>query len=278
MLPTSTTIDILKLAGRYWMNLDDDYKDAWRQRADRVNKLPIIGSFPSLPSSVNDTEILKSLNMEFKNMLSMGRNAISSKPRVEYSNKTKQFGKEKVVLGSQLFRKFFITHLMQLSLFGKNNSFFDPLEVVHRSKITIVVHIKSRERMKMIFNKFDACVFEIEKEEKGMIHTCAGKVNLKNKATNKEGIGYILNEASREEVSVVMEGVECDTVIAINNLKLPLYDHEKGVYDYGDTGNDEYILILEYNPLRLKISTSGHCQITLNKILLSFETHNLIPF
>ena len=84
MIPNTTTINTPKIVGCYWASIDDTSKGAQRKMAGIINMLQKIGSFLCAPPSASDTETLKSLSMEFKNMTVIGRNAISSEQREEY--------------------------------------------------------------------------------------------------------------------------------------------------------------------------------------------------
>ena len=57
-----------------------------------------------------------------------------------------QFGKEVVVLKSQSYRSFSLTHLLSVTLFGPNYSLILPEEIVHQTREAIVFHIASYDR------------------------------------------------------------------------------------------------------------------------------------
>ena len=265
--PDATTVDILRLAARNWRYMSDDLKDAWRERATIINQLPIIGAFASIPQNIinnKDELVLISLTKEFSRFASTMHRVLKSSPCVVEGKKYKRFGKEVVLLGSQLFRNFFLNHLLQVTFFGSNYSSLFDHEIVHRTKATVIIHIASKARMVDIFECNQVRPFEYKKDnDETTIHTCSGKVILKEKNSEKDDVGYIMEEDRYDGTIVILmeSGREC-------RMKRPVYDRLLRSWDVSHCNDDKYEII-EYNPIRIKVFKSGNCQMTLNKFKLS---------
>ena len=269
--PDATTVDILRLAAGNWRCMSDDLKCAWRERAIIINQLPIIGAFDSIPQNIinnKDELILTSLTKEFSRFVSFMHRVLRSNPSVPESKKHKRFGKEVVLLGSQLFRKFFLNHLLQVTFFGLNYSSLFDHEIVHRTKATVIIHIASKARMVDLFECNKVRPFEYKKkdddknDEERTIQTCSGKVIIKEKNTEKEGVGYIMEEDRYDGTIIILmeSGIEF-------RMKQPVYDGLLGSWDVSHCNDDSYEII-EYHPIRIKVLKSGNCQMTLNKYTL----------
>ena len=57
-LPPITSIDVMKLTGKYWRGLDKIIRDGWKLRADTINRLPPYGAFSEVPTSVTSDTIM----------------------------------------------------------------------------------------------------------------------------------------------------------------------------------------------------------------------------
>ena len=263
--PEASTIDIIKLAARRWNQMENAMKMGWKERAQNINQLPIIGAFDAIPSVLYDgmnKHILASLTIDYDRFNTIIRNAIKKKSRVSDSIKIKRFGKEFVILGSQIFRSFHLNHLLLLTFFGLNFSLLSNDEIVHRTKRTTLIHIASRKRIVEIFSKNDVCPFESVDEKSNMIHTCSGKVVVRSKLSLRECIGYVVDEITLQ--SKIRVKLETDEIL---ELHVPKYDSEDGSWSY--SGNDDIYIIVQYWPIRFKVFHNGQCQMTLNQVSLS---------
>ena len=121
-----------------------------------------------------------SLSQEWLNLVQMLRNAVVVKrnPMVTYK-KVYTFRNEKVKLELQIIRKFSISHLLLITIFGSPLFCKQlPHEIVYMTKKEAVVHIHSHKRFSEMlkFEGIDGSNFH----NKGIIiHVCA-KVCLKD--------------------------------------------------------------------------------------------------
>jgi hypothetical protein len=118
-------------------------KKAWKDRCSSINQLPVHGVFrdvpPMLVSNLNH-HVLQSLTYEFDRFSSFIRQALKTKPRVADNIKYKTFGKERFELGEKIFRSFYFSHLLKMTIFGDWNglSRLKDREIVQRSRMTRV--------------------------------------------------------------------------------------------------------------------------------------------
>jgi hypothetical protein len=265
--PRATTIDIIRLAARVWGGMSESIKCAWRQRAEIVNSLPILGSFTEIPTNITNHHIIHSLTLEHNRFVTFIHNILKKTSGFNKdSMKTKKIGNERIKLGYQVFRSFFINHLLKLSFLGPNNCKLNDNEIVHRYKKSVVVHIASMKRVIDLFRMNGVCAFEFKKND--FLVSCSGRVSVRKRMqrTGQEGIGYILKDNS----------VLLETGQELMNIKLPIYNAGNGEWDYNRAGNDEYT-ITEYWPIRLRLNDSGNCQMTFNKVILNTDKTKVIP-
>ena len=267
-VPLATTIDVMRIAARKWREMPADTKNAWKERAELVNNLPIYGAFVSIPNHVikiQEDVIKKSLTQDFDRFTATIKNAIRKKTKITESLKQKQFGKERFILGVQVFRSFLLTHLLNVTMFGTNYCFLNDHEIVHRSKGTIIAHIASKDRMVELFTFNEVCPFEFGNSSG--LNTCSAKISVLDTNSLQEGIGYVLEEDRVANSFTVL--LECGKKFDIN---IPFYDSDLGSWQL--TGNDEYKM-LQYWPIRIKLLIkSGYCHMTFNKYILSTDNSN----
>ena len=119
--------EIMKAAARNWHTINTTYKEAWKTWATNLNSCPRNdGNITSLPSSLEDQlnkTMIDSLTMEWINLAKMlkaviMRNCIGSSIVATSSEKQYIFGHKKIQLYSQSYRSFFLTKLMQVTIFG----------------------------------------------------------------------------------------------------------------------------------------------------------------
>ena len=133
--PSTNVIDIIRLASWRWRRTSPDIKQAWKLKACEVNELPILGTFTSTPRVITNDAILGMLTQEHYRFISSINNMLVSKQSVIDSVQEKRFGKEIVVLGSQIYKSFYLNYLLKLCFFDFNYSVFDEREIVHKYKI-----------------------------------------------------------------------------------------------------------------------------------------------
>ena len=172
------------------------------------------------------------------------------------------------MIGNQVYKRMFVTPLLTTIMFGVNLSSLTRIEKVYRSKTSTIIHIVSKERMRVLTTHFSSALSETE--YKNCVCSFSGKVILINK-DGKEIIGYVLDEHTDE-----LEN-DCIKIIVINNmiieLKKPLFQNGNYVYNnlFGD--KDEF-LIKQFWPIRIAIRRNGNMTMMSHKVSLS---NNLIP-
>ena len=92
---------------------------AWKDRAVQLNALPPQGRFTAIPNIItNQAAIINSLNYSFKDFASYMHCLIKRDPRQRNSLTTpyyyRMFGKERVIMGKQLYCSFCLNHLLYL--------------------------------------------------------------------------------------------------------------------------------------------------------------------
>jgi hypothetical protein len=107
--PKATTIDIIRLAAQVWGAMSKSIKCAWRQRADIVNSLPILGSFTEIPMNITNHHIIHSLSLEHNRFVTFIHNILKKTSGFTTdSMKTKKIGNARIKLGYQVFRSFLL--------------------------------------------------------------------------------------------------------------------------------------------------------------------------
>ena len=272
--------DITRLCGRVWRRSGEVLQKAWSERAATINTLPVIGAFVKVPdvianSGMNDT-ICEAMTLEFDRFIAFIRSMLQKNECFLESTKEKTFGNESFLLQSQIFRSFFLNPLLKLTFFGKNNSNFYKDEIVYKTGSVQVIHIASQQRMIDLFKINGVCAFVFLNSD-GIKISCGGKVVVKHRTSNLEGIGYVISEDRLNEKIIIK--LETGGTI---EMKKPWYEEDgDGAKSYhwvlNDVAHIEYELI-QYWPIRLKLMKSGYIHITINKFKLRETNNNLIIF
>ena len=266
--PSTNNIDIIRLASWHWRQKSTQIKEAWKVKACEVNALPILGTFDEVPPVITNDAVLDMLTREHYRFIASINNMLKSKPSVIDSVQRKTFGKEIVLLGSQIYKSFYLNYLLKLCFFDSNYSVFHEREIVHRYKHSMVVHIRSMSRIVKIFCKHGKSAFTYKNS--GKEFTCAGKVIVKEKQGNKLGIGYIIDGDT-----ILMETGDS---INLNDVELPQYDSDEGLWaTLCDDDIAPLYSVVQYDPIRIKIFDSGNFQMTINRVVLSAES-KIIPY
>ena len=269
-LPEVTTVDIIKVAAIEWSKIELETKRAWRELATMINNLPILGDFKTVPGIVTEEEIKTALSKDHHKFINTMQNILRTKKiSMKQCTEVKKFGKEQVEIGDKVYKYFCLPHLLKLSLFGHNYSLFNNrLEIVERKKKSIIVHIKSMERMISLFYRNGISAFGYEGQD-NLFYSCAGKVILRNTRSEKESVGYIINEHK-----VLLEsGIE----LRLQDIYLPEFTRENGtwLHRYNDDTLYTYVVV-DFHPIRMKICNSGNCQILFSRIVLSNDKTKII--
>ena len=268
--------EISRLAGLTWRGYSNEFKEEWSMKASMLNNRPQNdGKFTEIPSWVLtfsiEEAVKMSLSQEWLNLVQVLRNAVVVKrnPMVTYK-KVYTFGNEKVKLDLQIIRKFSISHLLLITIFGSPLFCKQlPHEIVYRTKKEAVVHIHSHRRFSEMlkFGGIDGSNFL----NKGIkIHICP-KVCLKDNR-GRSIIGYVMDE-KENLLGVRLEGIsgELAWVQAVkydSNLHLYLYDDG---HNYSAQNTDIYS-ISYYWPIRIKLNVvTGHSYLIMSKYTCSLE-------
>ena len=274
--PVATAMDKNRLAAKSWRQLDDDLKKGWRERAELVNKLPILGEMQALPSQVTEKEVLASINMELFKFVTLMHNSLRRGSRIIDSVKTKAFGNERVIVRSKIFRSLFLNHLLKLTFFGINFSLVKEDEIVWRRKKTTVIHIHSKDRMVELFERGSVCSFVAnDRRDTWRFYGCAGRFILRNRISRKEVIGFVMEEKNDGLLVVQLE-----TNVIIEMMKPRYLEECRGQWEYRDT--EEYT-VEEYDPIRIKVQERGNTQFlfhvfTYRKNISASDRIEITPF
>ena len=260
--------DILKLASIRWRALSEERKAAWAERAREQNRRPRVDGTvlvipPPLlqPSLIHN--LLHSISMDWKAVVSHFRSAIMRKPKNTHSLMSYKFGNERVVLYSQPYRKFHLNSLLLTTLFGSPSfSSLFPYEIAHRTAGVTIIHIASLRRASEVLT-LGGLSGVIHVKTPGLNFGGCGKVILVNQM-EQYVVGYIKDE-TQDKIHVKIDGSN-ENIIEINR---PVYDSANGKYNIlqpnFDNANIQFALS-EYWPLRLKLNKSGSCSIILSRL------------
>ena len=189
------------------------------------------------------------------------RNSITRSPKKGLSLKAYMFGKERVVLQSQTYRRVYFNLLIRMYLFGHQNCSLRNSEIVYRSKNTIIFHIASQRRMKELF--IIAGLTSVEFKCADNVWSCCGKVNVVIK--NRNYIGYIVDESPRH----------WNVQLGSNSVRyIPKATYVQNLNTYHFSRKEP--CITQYWPIRFKIHSSGETSYTLNRVC--FDTSHKVIF
>lgn len=265
--PRSSQADRLRLASRHWSALAPDLKAAWKERADMINKLPILGVFELRPDVITDSAVLISINNELDRFMSTMNRAISRPPRFQESLNRKTFGKEKrIMVRSKIFRSINFSHLLKVIIFGCKLEKVKRRELIYQRKRCVVVYINSKRRVEELFEVKDRnALFVRDRSDESKIHGCAGRMIIKWKQSGKEGIGYVMDEEEDDEehggnTSMVLQMEGTNEELKVN---CPTFSNEDGRWVFSSERNFD---IVEYEPIRIKILEGGNLHILCHRI------------
>ena len=247
--PIATAMEKYRLASKSWGRLSDELKKCWSERADLVNRLPILGEVQELPPQVTNEEVITSINLELAKFVNIMHNSIRRGGTITESLKWKSFGKEKIIVRSKIFRSVFLSHLLKLTFFGVNCSVLKEDEIVYKRKKTSVIYIHSKQRMVDLFERGSISAFTVvDKNDSCKIVGCGGRFILSCRKTGMEVIGFVIEEKK----NVLMVQLETNEEVEIQR---PRYFEETDTWEYGCT--DKYSVV-EYDPVRIKLQQKGN--------------------
>ena len=158
---------------------------AWCYKAtDLKNRPRTDGKFLCVPPSLLVPSLmdnmLHSLTKDWQVVVSYFRSATMRKPKNGNSLKTHKFGRERVILYSQPFRKFHLNYLLETTLFGSPSfSSLHPCEIAHRTADEVIIHIASFRRLNQLLTFGGLSAFSFVTES-GVNYGCCVRVKLLN--------------------------------------------------------------------------------------------------
>ena len=193
---------VMKVACSEWSTIyKEDMKEAWRQQAKKLNEQKLPGRFVLMPPEIEESledHIMDSLTYEWEMLVRAMKNCITCQPRNAMSSKAYRFGKEHVILQSQTYCELKLSYLLELTIFGNQFSKLKRSEIISKNKKIMLVHIASKKRIDLLFQKESSCATEflIVKDGRENIFGCCGKVSILKNGRNI--LGYILEERNRK--------------------------------------------------------------------------------
>ena len=259
--------EVSKAASRKWNSMAHNIKEAWKDRAKELNSRPSTdGRFATVPAAVDSSatqHIITSLSLEWINFVRIIKQSIINRKNViQSSQRTYTFGRERLVLNKQVYKSFFLNHLLKVAIFG--SPLFSTLwhhEIVHRTKKQTVIHMLSHRRLSTLlkFGGMDATTFH----KNGTVFVCCAKVNLMIGGRNI--VGYVIDE-DEFVMKIRIDGEE-----EMLEMKRPRYNDGRYMYETDDSGyqgSDSYSLT-ELWPVRIKINSTGICSVILSSTTLN---------
>ena len=262
--PPITSIDMTRLCAKYWGHQNELIKLAWRRRAEDVNALPVLGAFTSVQNSVfKEKEIMHSLTQDFDRILCKFQNVLKTRQTLKDSMKEKRFGCERFTLRSKVYKSFFCSHLLHLSIFGTDNSFFAyGHEIAYRTKRCTVVHLLGMDRIEEVFTVNGLCMLKYDNDDGETIVSGGSKVIVVDRLNGKEAVGLVKGEED-SNLLVLLENRE-EVVV-----KKPLYGKDDGHWHYYNNDDEHQYGVKELDPVRIKFLKSGFIHICFNKVTLN---------
>ena len=272
-------LEAMRVACHNWSHVSSaEIKEAWKQRAEMLNRLPLPGKFVHVPSEIGSAEgaenefvkiILESLTIEWDNTYKIMKRCITKSPKASISKTVCNFGHEKVELNSQTLRTLYIPYLLQRCMFGKDFCKLRKYELIRKTNRQVLIHIASQRRMRDLFTLEDRCAVEFKVRVEGICvykKTCGGKVNIL--IDNKNIIGYIVDESNgRWKIQLASNRTIWLNMVRLN-ADMP------GYYEYNTW---KATRITTYWPIRLLVYTNGNCKLTLNRIGFDSISDNILP-
>ena len=254
-----------KAACRVWKMLPVELKTAWNKRAKKLNKRKLPGKFLVVPFENGLKEqVLNSLSYEWNDLVGVFRRCLTRNPKIILSTLRYRFGDETVTIGSQSYRDFRVSYLVELVIFGRYFKSLHNSEIIKRTKKQIIVHISSKKRMDELFSKegLNATEFLMEASDNQQYdQTCSGKVSIM--VGGKLILGYILTESNNKWKILLRNN-------KMINIKALHYNTERKEYVLPTTG--KYI-ITAYWPIRFLIRLNGKgIRMTLNRLAYQKKT------
>ena len=272
MTPVSPAVyEVMKAAARMWEGTSAELKQAWKNRTERLNdRAPNDGSFEEVPDelfepSLEDT-VTESLTKEWRHVSSMIMHSVNLNIKKFMGDSYAQyrFGNETVVLYTQAYKSFYLSHLLKLTIFGSPlYSKLLPHELIIKTRKQALVFFYSHRRISDLFSfgGLNATIFFKD----SLKYVCCAKVNLRHDGKNI--VGYVMDEENNN-LKIKVEGEE-----EYISLQRPQYDAANGLFMYDNTdGNQsQNYTISQLWPIRMKLNDSGQSHYIISAHAYGYE-------
>lgn len=263
---------IYKLAIKQWNDMDKPTKNAWKKRTKELNAYPKIGKFYSLPpQSMNVQFQLDALTKDWKYVTNIFRGALIKKNKAGIADRKYIIGKETIKVGQQRYRELHLNSLIESFIFGINYSNLVSSELILKTKNQLIIHLHSFERINQLFTLAGLSAVKHHYMKKDYL--AAGKIFLKNCIDNKQTFGFVMAENNHHlEVRLIT-----NTTL---KMQRPLYKENLGGYDFtGCYDSDSIYSIVEYHPVRMKVSTkTGRMVFLMHRAVFYSHDGSIDPF
>ena len=143
-----------------WNNLYPDDQIQWSKRALKLNKMPKLGYFSTIPlnlvnefNQIDINSFLECISKDWLRFVNKRKRAITKKPPKEESQTSYIFLGELVKVGTQAYRSFSVSEILLRVIFGAK--FSNPLIedfIVYKSKNRIFMYFASHRVLKSVFD------------------------------------------------------------------------------------------------------------------------------
>ena len=81
-----------------------------------------------------ENNVLESLSIEWDTVVAFFKRCIARRPKIIISTRIYKFGHEQILVGSQIYRDFPLSYLIEISLFGKKYCLLNTHKIVLKTK------------------------------------------------------------------------------------------------------------------------------------------------
>ena len=258
---------------RNWRQLAAAKRNAWGERASRLNDRPLYGAIENTWAILNipiENQTLHGMHnfMQedirinlirtkriFHRFIKIGR-------RIAFSERILRWRLEVIKIRTMLFKELYITRNLLRAMFGINYTILRQSEIIHQTDNTIVIHLASASRCRKVLCIDNAPLTErITRDTKYNLY---GKVIIKRSTLRINIACYVLDENNTFMC--------CHTLGEENVTLYKLLFNRISNYSYGDHGEvtrydfitpDSTYSIKEYQPVRIMIRKYGVNNLTI---------------
>ena len=262
------------LAGSIWRLYTQPIREAWKAYALKLNRLRVPGLVTVLPPHFYNFTVrgttapcglsllcMHSMFEEWTAIVSFIRNSIlMGYWNGEPQNAEYYFGRERITIGMQIFRRYIkISKLLRTLLFGNN---FEKVSdfVVYRSNAKLVLHIHSNQDLNRLFTVAGLSAFSFWNNQRA--YHGAAKIHIRRGEANFHG--YVMNRTSSSPSQL---SFRCNDNSVVK-MPAPTEFHETDLkWNFRDgtyTYQQQEFTQTEYHPIRIVLSRTKHkiCRMT----------------